>query len=520
MNTNLSKIPHVMELNRVKRAYTGGKLLDMWQGIENPKDGNYPEEFLSSTVEVTNADKAFQEGLSKTILPSGETMTLKDLIAEDYEAMLGKDYMDKKDVCVSARVGDSTVRLVLQCHPDSGFAQEHLNFPNGKAEAWYIVETREVDGKKPVLHVGFKKGVTRDIWYDLFLKQDIQGMLDCMHTLDVHAGGVYFVPAGMPHCLGSGSVFLEIHEPCDYTFRLEKDYLPTRKFSDFELHYGLGNDLLMDAFHYDTYTEEEIKKICILDDSLLFKASNASAHEIVSYEQAGRFKVDKYTFTGEVTLPDFEGHRIAITVEGDTTFSANGHDAVAKQGRAVFLPYGATNATLKANGEGERIVLVCYPPKADFNPKSVFTQPIQIGVLTKDLDSYLDKLENIFGMGPWRIADYPPAGTAPFTEYRGKAGNFKAKFCFYHLGNIELEIIQPLEGENIWSDFMDKHGNAIHHIKFLIEDHAPVREYLASHGYEIIQQGEGVGPNAGKIWAFYNTFDDIGFEVEVMNQLK
>ena len=40
-----STIPHVMELNRVKRAYTGGKLLDQWQGIENPSDGNSQKNF-------------------------------------------------------------------------------------------------------------------------------------------------------------------------------------------------------------------------------------------------------------------------------------------------------------------------------------------------------------------------------------------------------------------------------------------------------------------------------------------
>ena len=514
-----SKIPHVLELNRVKRAYTGGLLLDKWQGIENPSDGNFPEEFLSSTVEVTNADRAPQEGLSKTILPTGEIKTLKDLIAEDYASMLGAAYEDKQDVCVSARVGDATVRIVLQCHPDSEFAQTHLNFPNGKAEAWYILETREVDGQKPVLYAGFKKGVTKELWNDLFLKQDIKGMLDCMHVIDIHKGGVYFVPAGMPHCLGPGSVFLEIHEPCDYTFRVEKDYLPNRKFSDFELHYGLGNDLLMDAFHYDTYTDEEILKVCVLSETQIFKTDTARIAEIVSYKQAGRFKVEKLDFTGSVTLPKFNGHRIAITCEQDCEFKADDYSVVAKQGRAIFLPAGADNFEVKSVEGKKTTILVCYPP-VEFDPKQVFTAPIQIGVLTNDLEQYLDKLEKVFGMGPWRIADYPPTGSNPFTEYYGKKGDFKAKFCFYHLGNIELEIIQPLEGDNIWADFIKEHGNAIHHIKFLTDDHKPVEKYLNSNGYKIIQQGEGVGPNAGKIWSFYNTFDDIGFEVEVMNILK
>ncbi len=363
-NIDNAKIPHVMGLNRVKRAYSGGKLLDMWQGIENPQDGNFCEEFLSSTVEVTNEDRAPGEGLSKTVLPNGETVALRDLIKEDYKAMLGEKYMDKKDVCVSARIGDTTVRLVLQSHPDTQFAQKHLNFPNGKAEAWYIIDTREIDGQKPILYCGFKKGTTREIWKDLFEKQDIQGMLNCMHIIDIEKKHVYFVPAGMPHCLGPGNVFLEIHEPCDYTFRVEREYLPTRTFSEQELHYGLGVELLMDSFHYDTYTKEEIEKICILFDSDMFEKEGISAKEIVSYEQAGRFKVEKYTYSNEVEIPEFEGHRIAITVEQDCIFEVEGLEVKAPQGRAVFLPAGCKKLKLKNTSGKEAITLICYPPIA------------------------------------------------------------------------------------------------------------------------------------------------------------
>ncbi len=512
-----AKIPHVLGLNRVKRAYTGGKLLDEWQGIENPTDGKMSEEFLISTVEIPNEDKTPQEGLSTTVLPNGETATLTSLIKSDYLGFLGEKYADKKDVCVSARVGDTVVRHVLQCHPDTTFARKELKFPNGKAEAWYILATREIDGQKPCLYAGFKKGVTKELWTKLFKEQNIPAMLECMHKIDVHAGGVYFVDAGMPHCLGAGSVFLEIHEPCDYTFRVEKNYLPERIFSDYDMHYGLGMDKLMDAFHYDTYTEEEILAKCVLGSETVFATPTAKAEQIVSYRQAKRFMVEKYTFTDAVTLPDFDGHRIAITVKGDCTFAVEACETKAQQGRGVFLPYGAKSLTLKP-ADGETIVLVCYPPTGEVFPEDVFRNPIQIGVLVHDLDAYLTKLQDVFGMGPWRIAEYPPADEIPFREYHGKEGNFTAKFCFFHLGNIELEVIQPISGDNIWDDFISKHGQGLHHIKFLVDDGKEVENYMNKHGYEIYQQGGAVGPNKGRIWSFYPTYEDIGFDVEIMNK--
>lgn len=516
-----SNEPLVLSLNRVKRAYVGGKLLDQWQGLEDPKDNNYPEEFLISTVEVTNEDKYPGEGLSKTLLSDGTEAYLKDLIASDYEGYLGEDFKDLEDIGVSARIGDTTVRIVLQCHPDTKTAKEQLNFPNGKDEAWYIIDTREVDGQQPVLYAGFKKGATKDQWRALFEKQDIQGMLGMMHKLEVVKGGIYFVPSGMPHCLGAGAMFLEIHEPCDYTFKVEKDYLPSRTFSDFEMHYGLGVDGLMDAFHYDTYTDEEIRKICVLNNPLVLKdVEDYKLDEIVGYGVTERFKVDRLLVNKSYTLEAMTGgHRIAIVTKGNAVFEFNGLHKVGEQGRGIFLP--ANLKDMKISPQGDQVeMLICYPPKMPFNPKRVFRNPIQIGVLVDDLEAYLKNLEEIVGMGPWRIAEFPPVGNEDvYREYHGEPADFKAKFCFFNLGNIEIELIQPLEGKNIWRDWIDTHGQGIHHIKFLVDEHEDSKAFFKEKGVDLYQWGASVGPNAGKEWLFYNTYDKLGFDLETMNRI-
>lgn len=517
---NYSSEPLVLSLNRVKRAYTGGKLLDEWQGLDNPKDSKCSEEFLISTVEVTNEEKYEGEGLSKTVLSDGQEAFLKDLIASDYEGYLGKDYEDLKDIGVSARIGDTTVRMVLQCHPDKETAVERLNFPNGKAEAWYIVDTREIDGQKPCLYAGFKKGITKEIWRELFEKQDIDGMLEWMHQIEIYKGGVYFVPAGMPHCLGAGAMFLEIHEPCDYTFRLEKQYLD-RTFTDYELHYGLGIDGLMDAFHYDGMTEEQMRSVCVLDDPLILRdIEEYTLQEIVPYSVTDKFKVELLTVRNQYTLEALEGgHRIAVITKGNAVLHYDGNRKIAEQGRGVFLPSSLRDIKITPQGEGVEMV-ICYPPKMPFNPKRVFKNPIQVGILVDDLDAYLKNLEEILGMGPWRIAEFPPAGNEDlYREYHGEPSDFKAKFCFYHLGNIELEIIQPLEGKNIWRDWIDEHGQGIHHIKFLVPEHTESRKYLNSKGIDVYQWGASVGINAGKEWVFYDTYDRFGFDLEIMNKI-
>lgn len=356
--------PIILNNNRVKRAYIGGMLLDQWQGIEPAVDGNFPEEFLISTVEVTNANKEPGEGLSKTRLNDGSIVSLKEIVESNPEGFLGEKYYKvcNNDLGVLARVGDSVVRLVIQAHPDKECANKYLGFPNGKTEAWYIIKCREVGNDKPHLYAGFKPGLTREKWKELFEKQDIQGMLDAMHKIYIKEGDVIIVDAGMPHAMGAGSLFLEVHEPCDYTLRLEKNYLPGRTFTEEEIHYGIGYEKLFDCFHYDNYTEDEILKKTVIQPNLVKETDCAREYDLLTYEHTDRFAMKKIETTGEYCLEPFDGHRIAIITKGTGTLLFNGGSKTVRPGQGVFLPAGLKELEI-IGGSGGLEVIVGYPPK-------------------------------------------------------------------------------------------------------------------------------------------------------------
>ena len=48
------------------------------------------------------------------------------------------------------------------------------------------------------------------------------------------------------------------------------------------------------------------------------------------------------------------------------------------------------------------------PERKPFDPKNVFRNPIQIGILVDDLDKYLDNFNKILGMSPWQVSSFPP----------------------------------------------------------------------------------------------------------------
>ena len=89
----------------------------------------------------------------------------------------------------------------------------------------------------------------------------------------------------------------------------------------------------------------------------------------------------------------------------------------------------------------------------------MFGDFVQIGVVVADVEYATAMLTDVFGIGPFRIIDWPPADRADIERfYYGQPGDFTARMAFTELGPVELELIQPLEGESIWADFLRERG--------------------------------------------------------------
>jgi hypothetical protein len=157
-------------------------------------------------------------------------------------------------------------------------------------------------------------------------------------------------------------------------------------------------------------------------------------------------------------------------------------------------------------------------PDPSASPKDTFGSVVQIGVVVKDLDQTIKVLSEVFGMGPFRSIEFPPAGRSDILRfYYGQPGTFTARLGFTELGPVELELIQPVSGESIWADFLRERGEGIHHIRFNTFDLQPVMDHLAGHGIGVAQMGSGIRP--GTTWANFDTENKVGFVIEVMKAL-
>lgn len=163
-------LPILLDNPRAWRSYLGGALLDELHGA--PKGSgqvsHFPEEWVISTVQAKNAGREdIIEGLSH-LAQGGET--LKSMIATDPAAWLGAEHTAAfgSEIGVLVKLIDSAERLTIQVHPDKQKARELFQSDYGKTECWHILATREIDGQTPCVYFGFKPGITRVQWEELF----------------------------------------------------------------------------------------------------------------------------------------------------------------------------------------------------------------------------------------------------------------------------------------------------------------------------------------------------------------
>ena len=138
------------------------------------------------------------------------------------------------------------------------------------------------------------------------------------------------------------------------------------------------------------------------------------------------------------------------------------------------------------------------------SPAKIKCQGInQVAIVVEDLESVAKNYWNILGIGPWAIFDWE----APLVydrKYHGKTVWAREKIALAQVGDVQLELVQPVAGDSIYQDWLNEHGEGLHHMNFLVDDVDEATEMLVKQGFPSIQSGR-FGPKEQK--GAYNYID-------------
>ncbi len=117
----------------------------------------------------------------------------------------------------------------------------------------------------------------------------------------------------------------------------------------------------------------------------------------------------------------------------------------------------------------------------------------QIAWVTRDLEKSLAAWVEHLKIGPWRIYSFTEE-TVKNLRVGGEPVNepFKFLIAISWIGDMEVEIIQPVYGPTIYQKFLDEKGEGMHHIKEKISDadmDSVVADY-ARRGIGVTQTGQ------------------------------
>jgi catechol 2,3-dioxygenase-like lactoylglutathione lyase family enzyme len=115
----------------------------------------------------------------------------------------------------------------------------------------------------------------------------------------------------------------------------------------------------------------------------------------------------------------------------------------------------------------------------------------QIAIVVNDIDEALERYHRILGWGPWNVYEHKPPSLHD-TYVRGKAVDYTMIGAEAHVGAIDVELLQPVEGPSIYKEWLDEHGEGMHHIAVMRhtpEESEETLRHFGGLGADVLMEG-------------------------------
>ena len=139
----------------------------------------------------------------------------------------------------------------------------------------------------------------------------------------------------------------------------------------------------------------------------------------------------------------------------------------------------------------------------------------QVGFIVKDIEATRVKWAEFLGM------EQPPViGCGSYdvthTVYKGApAPEANAKLCFFKVGpTLDIELIEPNDAPSTWREFLDTHGEGVHHLAFQVKGMKDAVKSCEAFGMKLEMAGE-YGDASGR-YAYLDANEQLKVLIELL----
>jgi len=136
----------------------------------------------------------------------------------------------------------------------------------------------------------------------------------------------------------------------------------------------------------------------------------------------------------------------------------------------------------------------------------------QVGILVHDIEKTSQVYADFLGVEKPRC-QVTGAYDEALTEYMGKPSKARAKLAFFKVGpTLELELIEPDQEPSTWRNDLDRYGEGVHHIAFVIKGMKEKIAVLGRNNMPLLQKGEYPGGR----YAYIDANEDLKVVLELL----
>ena len=115
----------------------------------------------------------------------------------------------------------------------------------------------------------------------------------------------------------------------------------------------------------------------------------------------------------------------------------------------------------------------------------------QIAMVVRDIDDALEKYHRALGWGPWNVYEHKPPALHD-TYLHGKPVEYTMIGAEAHVGPVVVELLQPVDGPSIYKEWLEEHGEGLHHIAVMRatpEESEETMRHFGGLGADVLMEG-------------------------------
>ena len=123
---------------------------------------------------------------------------------------------------------------------------------------------------------------------------------------------------------------------------------------------------------------------------------------------------------------------------------------------------------------------------ADETMRSPFSTLHHVTIVVRDVERAVAFYESL-GFGPF--FDYPPLTEYVKLDVPDLAGFHDVRFKCVQVGPIQIQLCQPGEGDSLYKRFLEKKGEGVFHLGFVVDDVDDAEAWLKASGLQVLSSG-------------------------------